>query len=106
MVNEDAVNLVAYHSFAIVEAELRGLRSSLDAEFPYDESLPHDLLCYCDMTTSPSGERVNVEERLNEIRVRYGRDDPVTRFIDRAEKDIMKTVGRVERLLFAAAQSK
>lgn len=100
------VNLVAHHSHAALEAELRGLRTPLETEFPYDPELPHELLCYCDMTTGPSGERVSVEERLREIRERYGPDDLVTEFIGRAQKEIVETVERVERSLARAAQSK
>ena len=100
------INLVAHHSFAVVEAELRGLRTALENEFPYDPSLPHDVLCYCDMTTGPAGKRVTVDERLSEIRARYGPNDVVTQFIARAETDIVETVGRIEKRVAEASQSK
>ena len=74
----------------------------LDAEFPNEESLSADALCYCDMTTGPDGERVEVEERLAEIRVRYGPGDVVTQFVDRAGSEIVATVRRVAGLLHAA----
>ena len=54
-VDERVVNLVAHHSCARVEAELRGLTSVLASEFPLDPSLPHDELCFCDLTTGPTG---------------------------------------------------
>lgn len=100
------VNLVAHHSYAVIEAELRGLRTTLETEFPYDPALPHEVLCYCDMTTGPSGERVDVDGRLTEIRGRYGPDNLVTQFIRRAEKEIVETVERVEQRLVGATQSK
>src|SRR6266508_2630910 len=71
-VDQRVVGLVAHHSFAHVEARLRGLQHQLDEEFPRDDSLPHDELCFCDMTTSPDGEPVDVTSRLAEIRARYG----------------------------------
>ena len=94
--------LVAHHSFARVEADLRGVADVLDMEFTKEASLTADVLCYCDMTTSPDGERVDVAERLVEIRARYGPDDVVTQFVDRAESEIVATVRRVEGLLHGA----
>ena len=94
--------LVAHHSYARIEADLRGLGAMLDAEFPYEDSMTADLLCYCDMTIGPDGDRVNVTDRLAEIRTRYGPGDVVTQFVDRAEPEIVSTVRRVEGLLYAA----
>jgi hypothetical protein len=53
------------------------------------------------MTTGPDGERVDVVDRLAEIRARYGSGDVVTQFVDRAEPEIVSTVRRVEGLLHA-----
>ena len=64
--------LVAHHSYAIVEAEERGIADILGLEF---EPAPYELssvLTCCDMTTSPDGELVTVERRLAEIHRRYG----------------------------------
>ena len=66
--DERVVNLVAHHSCASVEAGLRGLEDVLQEEFPRDQTLPHDELCYCDQTTSPDGTVMDVTERLAEIR--------------------------------------
>ena len=93
--DERIVNLVAHHSCAHIEAELRGLRSILDEEFPRDESLPHDELCFCDMTTSPDGELVAIDERLAEIRSRYGEGSIVHNFVDLAEPEIRAIAERV-----------
>ena len=94
-VDERIVNLVAHHTCAHIEAELRGLLSILEDEFPRDDSLPHDELCFCDLTTSPDGELVTVDERLAEIRHRYGPDSLVHQFIDLAEPEMQKIVQRV-----------
>ncbi len=94
--DERAVNLVAHHSCARIEAELRGLGRFLEADFPIDRSLPHDELCFCDMTTSPDGELVTVEYRLTEIKKRYGPGSVVYDFIEAAGDELRTTVHRVE----------
>ena len=59
--------LVAHHSYAIIEADERGLADVLSLEFePAPYALSSVLTC-CDMTTSPDGELVPVDRRLAEI---------------------------------------
>jgi hypothetical protein len=99
--DERVVSLVAHHSYARVEADARGLGDVLAEEFLRENSLTAEVLCYCDMTTGPDGERVDVVDRLAEIRARYGPGDVVTQFVDRAEPEIVSTVRRVEGLLHA-----
>lgn len=96
------VRLVANHSMALLEAEERGLRDVLEAEFPLlDDQLLVDVLIYCDMTTTPDGEVTSTDARLAEITVRYGAGSLVGRFIRRAKPDILAAVGRVEAALAA-----
>ncbi|MFE0174892.1 HD domain-containing protein [Streptomyces sp. NPDC059002] len=95
-VDDRAVRLVANHSFALLEAEERGLRAELADEFPLlDDPLLVDALVYCDMTTTPDGGRTTSEERVGEILGRYGKDSVVGRFIRRAAPGIHESVGRV-----------
>ena len=64
--------LVAHHSCAIIEVGERGLADVLSSEFdPAPDSLASVLTC-CDMTTSPDGQPVPVQQRLAEIHDRYG----------------------------------
>ena len=87
--------LVAHHSCAIIEAGERGLADVLSLEF---EPAPHELssvLTYCDMTTSPDGELVPVEQRLAEIHDRYGPGHLVSRSIQRATPMILRAVEQV-----------
>jgi hypothetical protein len=58
--------------------------------------LPHDELCFCDQTTSPDGEVVDVADRLAEIRERYESGDVVRQFVDLAENELVRIVRRVE----------
>ena len=58
-----------------------------------------DPLIYCDMTTSPDGERVDFDRRLAEILSRYGDDDLVSRSMRRAAPQIREAIAIVERRL-------
>jgi len=94
--------LVANHSCAILEAEERGLADILSTEFPSPDTKLNDALAYCDMTTTPTGDVVTVQDRLSEIVERYGPQDVVTRFIRRAEPELISSVVRTGQRLFLA----
>jgi HD domain len=98
-IDGQVVSLVAYHSCAQIEADVRGLGDELAAEFSPADSLLADALLYCDMTTGPDGDYVRPADRLVEIRGRYGPDHEVTRFVERAASQILATAGRVETML-------
>ncbi len=95
--------LVAHHSAASVEAEQRGLAEEL-AAFPMPDSVLLDALTYADMTTSPQGMSVTVEERLAEILRRYPPEHPVHRSVGLAADRIRGAVERTERRLRVAPQ--
>lgn len=95
------VTLVAHHSCAMLEAELRGLSDEL-AEFEDEKTALRDALWWADMTTTPDGAETTVAERVAEIQSRYGPDDLVSRFIRRAGDDLNAAVERTERRLEAA----
>ncbi|MFC4908408.1 HD domain-containing protein [Actinomadura gamaensis] len=87
--------LVAHHSCAMVEARERGLAADLAEEFG---AAPPDLteaLIYCDMTTSPDGEHLPVEQRLAEILARYGDGHLVARSITTSSPHLIDAVHRV-----------
>jgi hypothetical protein len=88
--------LVAHHSGAAIEAELRGLAKEL-ADFPDERGPVRDALWACDMTTSPLGEPVPFDERLAEISERYGADHTVPRAITAAGDDIRRAIGRTRQ---------
>ncbi|AWK09941.1 phosphohydrolase [Streptomyces spongiicola] len=94
------VRLVANHSFALLEAEERGLQDELATEFPLlEKPLLVDALVYCDMTTTPDGARTTAQDRVAEILDRYGADSVVGRFIRRAAPEIFAAVERIETAL-------
>jgi hypothetical protein len=89
--------LVAQHSVAVIEADLRGLREELLREFPPpDDALLTDALIFCDMTTTPDGARTTSASRIEEIGSRYGSDSVVGRFIKLAEPHILAATRRIE----------
>lgn len=69
------------------------------AAFPDEGGVLRDALWYCDLTTSPDGEPVGAEERIAEIKARYGPGDVVTRFITGGESELLAAVERTERRL-------
>jgi HD superfamily phosphodiesterase len=94
--------LVANHSCAILEAEERGLADTLSREFPAPAPTLNDALAYCDMTTTPTGDVVCVDDRISEIVMRYGPHDVVTRFIRRAGPHLISSVVRTDHRLLLA----
>ncbi len=91
--------LVAHHSCAIHEARARGLAEVLLAEFEPEESVTYDALVFCDMTTGPTGKAVLFEDRVREIRERYGPEHEVTTALDSSYPGLsaccQRTAGRL-----------
>ncbi|KAB2371007.1 HD domain-containing protein [Actinomadura montaniterrae] len=88
--------LVAHHSCAAIEARERGLADTFSKEFLPADPVLSRALTTSDMTTTPDGAPVTVEERLAEIRNRYGTSHVVTRFIQKAEPHLIDAVYRVQ----------
>jgi hypothetical protein len=96
--------LVAHHSFAYREAELRGLAAEL-TEWVDEQTPLRDALWWADMTTSPDGKPVGFDERIKEAQDRYGPQDVVTFFLRQAEPELRGAVERTEARLQAAGIS-
>ena len=92
-------SLVAYHSNATIEADMRGHLDELSAEFQPPEPEAHALLTYCDMTSGSRGERLTIDERLADIFNRYESEDVVHRSTRLAENNLRAIVASVERRL-------
>lgn len=91
-------SLVAHHSCACIEANLRGLHAVLMEEFQPVGGLLADALAYCDMTTLPDGSATDVEDRLADILERYGKGGVVYEFIGEARPLLIGAVHRVSAL--------
>jgi putative nucleotidyltransferase with HDIG domain len=98
-VPEVVCRLVAHHSCAFIEGRNRGLSEQLAAEFPPVEGLASHAITYADMTTSPDGEPVDVEQRLAEIIARYGDGHLVAESIREASPLIVESVRTVTAAL-------
>ncbi|WP_124727099.1 HD domain-containing protein [Staphylospora marina] len=57
-----------------------------------------DLVTYCDLHTSPVGERFTLDERVREVVDRYGPDHPVSRFMVKHRPVYEETIRRVNGL--------
>lgn len=91
--------LVAHHSGASAEAEERGLRAELEAEFAIPPGELLEALVYCDMTTDPDGQPTTVEARLEEVGKRYGPDHVVMRAITRSTPSLIEMTRATARQL-------
>lgn len=92
-------SLVAHHSEAAVEAQLRGYAHALHA-FPREYSAVADALTFCDMTTSPEGKHTSFEERITEILCRYKEQDIVSQSIRHATPTLSRDVERTKQMLY------
>lgn len=88
-------SLVAHHSCAYREAELRGLSAAI-AQWEDEQTVLRDALWWADMTTSPDGVAMNVHDRIEEVQKRYGPEDLVTFFIRQAKPELVAAVERTE----------
>lgn len=91
--------LVAHHTNALAEAELRGLDKELSGEFDREASPVVDLLWFCDLTTGPDGQDFTVEERIAEIRERYAPGSVVYEFIHGSADVFLEVASRAEAAL-------
>lgn len=92
--------LVAHHSEAHFEAELRGLSAVLEA-FPREHSAVADALTYCDLLTGPDGTAMTLGERKADVLARYGASHVVAVAYRRALPYHALTIGRIHRRLAA-----
>ncbi len=103
--DEAVVNLVAHHSGAQQRGELEGLDEIYATEFPFDESLPHRELHFCDVTTGLDGGPTTVQARLADMRRRH-RDNPnMIGFLDGHGKAIEDLVAEIWSALDGVGQT-
>ncbi len=96
--DDRVVSLVAHHSCARVEAEQLGLGAAI-VEFEPGEAELTEFLIFSDMTTSPDGLPVTVDERLAEILERYGPESQKARFVALAGQELRTATLRVAQRL-------
>lgn len=82
---DEVVCLVAFHTGAEYEADERGLADELAAFSRPPQGLL-DLLILADLTSSPTGSPISVEDRLSEIFTRYPSEHAVHRSVSRSRE--------------------
>jgi hypothetical protein len=98
----EVARLVAFHSGAQNEAAARGLADVLSAEFARPDASLLAIVTYSDMRIGPRGEDVTIDDRLVDIRSRYGPEHVVTRSIAASEAELRAAVAQVESWLSEA----
>ena len=98
---EETCSLVAWHTGAIHEAHERGLEDELRAEFAPPPPSALDALTWADLTSSPSGDPVSPEVRLEEILTRYEPGSAVHRAIVAGRDGLLESTLRIEQLIGA-----
>jgi putative nucleotidyltransferase with HDIG domain len=98
--DEMICRLVAHHTGAEVEAEVRGL-PAIASEFQPPPNGLLEPLTYCDMSSSVDGQVVDIEQRLGEILERYPTEHVVHRSIQKSAPLLRaashKTADRLQR---------
>ena len=88
-----------FDTIALSRRARRGIARSQACQCPAGQLLAErelvEALTFCDMTTSPDGEHVQVHNRLAEIHDRYGSGHLVSRSIRRATPLILEAVSHV-----------
>jgi hypothetical protein len=97
----DVCSLVAWHTRAGAEAELRRLITPLEREFTPPPILAQSALVWADLTSSPTGERCTVFGRLDDILRRYPLDSVVHRATNANLLDLVGDVDRIETRIHA-----
>lgn len=99
----EAAAVVAQHTGARNEALLRGI--NLIEEFPFEDSLLYRAVSYCDLTTGPDGVRTTVDDRVSEIRERYGETHVVSRAILMGVPEFKAVESEIEELVSGSPES-
>jgi hypothetical protein len=98
--SSEICRLVAWHTGAGTEAQLRGLRAQLEGEFPPPPEAVQAVMAWADLISSPAGECCAVDDRLADILRRYPAGSVVHEATVRNREKLREWVHEVEKLLF------
>jgi hypothetical protein len=68
------------------------------SRFPDEPGLIADCLTYCDLSNGPEGQPMELNQRIDEVERRYGRDDVVPQGLRLAYPLLAKSFAHVESL--------
>lgn len=94
--------LVAHHTGARVEAEERAI-PALASEFPLPPVELLDALTYCDLTAGVDGAPISVDDRLEEILIRYPAGHVVHQSITRSSPFLRESARSIQDRLAAGS---
>ena len=100
---ERIAGLVAHHSGARIEAELRGIEGYCD-EFPFADGPLDHALTFCDLTTGPDGSSVSLAWRVREITARYGSDSVTAQAVTAGVAEFERACRETEQRVAAIAR--
>jgi putative nucleotidyltransferase with HDIG domain len=95
----EVCRLVAWHTGAGVEADLRRLRAPLDDEFEPPVPRAAAAMAWADLTSSPSGELCSPQERLDEILHRYPPGSLVYRAVSVSRAQLLAAANEVDTMV-------
>jgi hypothetical protein len=98
-VDDTIVCLVAFHTGADTEAEIRDLVDQLYQFSPLRDRRLHDVITYADLTTDAKGRPTTVEARFEDIRARHGAGSVTAQWLLEAKPFLERSISRVEALL-------
>lgn len=78
----EVIHAVLHHTGAREEAKHLLAVCSFYERLPYQPTILDDAITFCDTQTSPLGARVAIEERIAEIKQRYGQESVVSQVMD------------------------
>lgn len=90
--------LIAFHTGSEFEAQQRGLLAELH-EFTPPPGEILDVVTFADMTTSPTGEPIDAQDRVAEILTRYEPDSPVYDAVSASAPELLAAIERVNERL-------
>lgn len=91
--------LVAWHTRAGKEAELRGLLAQLQAEFEPPPAMAQAALAWADLTSLPTGERCTAEQRISEVLARYPTDSVVHQATTSSRTELLDMARQIDSRL-------
>jgi hypothetical protein len=94
---EPVCGLVAHHTDAARLATEYGLGETLRSEFAPLAGVDRDVLWAADATTGPAGQRLTLEQRIEEISDRYGPAHRVTAAMIASRDVLHAAIGRVQQ---------
>lgn len=87
----------AYETVKVTRPDLLPIYEEKNADLDEQDRTFIDLVTYCDLHTSPTGQRITLEKRVQDVVDRYGEHHPVSRMMLANQKKYEETIERVKQ---------